>query len=181
MLESLRVAFAGEGLPFDESLTRRLDIAKLIGLAFFYNSNGLPPPAIRADDDEYWQGWRMTREDLKASIMSIFKLTIRVLEGNLPMAVDLATQVFILLDGQLPVAPAWAGEEYEHQLTQRTTMLRETGLLEREEEAGTRWPWKAVATSLLALLSPLYRQIDPPIIAKVNRADSSRTRTPQRN
>lgn len=172
MLESLRVIFAEESLPFDESLARRLEVAKLIGLTFFYNSNSTPPLRVGVDDDGYWQGWRMTREDREASIMSIFKLTTDILVGNVPMAIELATQACLLSGGRLPTAPAWTGKEYEQEITERMATLDEMiNSLGGEEEtaaiAETRWPWTPVAASLLTALRTFYKQMEPPIISKV--------------
>lgn len=167
MLESLRATFAGESLPFDESLARRLEIAKLIGLAFFYSSGRAPHSTAGADDDNYWQGWQMTREDRQASIMSVFRLATNILTDNVQVAVELATQAFILSGGHLPVAPAWAGEEYRRRIAERTTAIREADSRGGERRTEDLWPWKAAAASLSSSLRSLYEQMEPPIISKV--------------
>lgn len=169
MLESLRAIFFGESLPFDESLARRLEVAKLIGLAFFYNSKGASSLVVGAEDDDYWQGRRMTREDREASIMTVFKLATDIFMGNVQMAIELATQVFLLSKGCLPTPPAWAGKEYEQRIAERLTALREAiNVLGDEEKATeTQWPWEVVAVSLINALRASYKRIEPPIISKV--------------
>jgi len=163
ILQSLGLSFGTDKLPFDDALRGRLDWAKVIGLAFFYNPQG-----------DCWDG-NVCVEDRRRTIAQLFDLFVGLVDLSMPsalqMLVELGTQVYIMTLHVKSISSknGNANAEFEKRLGQRIEQVKDARIMNEPTEE--RFPFSGFARSLMGFLRNLYDDIEPPIIAKVTFID----------